>query len=103
MKKLLYLAFALILTGCAEHWRNISADAREQILACNQGKADGDSLGVFWHCGKAADVPLPPECLASEEASRRPKCAAIAKGEALNAGLTSTGQTAITAGTLFAP
>jgi hypothetical protein len=59
--------------------------------------------GVFYYCGKAADVPLPPECVVSDDASRSPKCVAIAKGEAMTGAVTSTGQTAITAGTLSVP
>jgi hypothetical protein len=83
--------------------RTSHPEPEKQILACNEAKSSGDSWGVFSHCGKAADVPLPADCLASDDAARSPKCVAIARGEALSGAVDSTGQTAVTVGTLFAP
>jgi hypothetical protein len=103
MRRTIFLGFVLLLADCAEHWQNVSSRAREQILACNEAKSSGVSWGVFSHCGKAADVPLPADCLASDDAARSPECVAIAKGEALSGAVDSTGQTAVTVGTLFAP
>jgi hypothetical protein len=95
------LGFVLLLAGCAEHWQNVASGARSDIIACNNAKNNADSWGVFYYCDKANGVPLPPECLVSDDAARSPKCVAIAKGEAMTGAVTSTGQTAITAGTLF--
>jgi hypothetical protein len=103
MRRAIFLGFVLLLAGCAEHWQNIASGARSDIIACNNAKNNADSWGVFYYCDKANGVPLPPECLVSDDAARSPKCVAIAKGEAMTGAVTSTGQTAITAGTLFVP
>jgi hypothetical protein len=101
MRRIVFLGFVLLLAGCAEHWQNVASGARSDIIACNNAKNNADSWGVFYYCDKANGVPLPPECLVSDDAARSPKCVAIAKGEAMTGAVTSTGQTAITAGTLF--
>ena len=95
------LILVLALPGCAEHWQNIASGAREQALACNEAKANGDSWGVFSHCGRAADVPLPPECMVSDDAARTPKCVAIAKGEALSGSVDSAAMAGVITGAAF--
>jgi hypothetical protein len=103
MRLLACMTVILVVSGCSAWGQHISSNARYQILACQDATNKGDGWGVWMHCDKAADVPLPPECLKSDEAARTPKCASIAQAEALSGSVESGASAGLTTGAASLP
>ena len=88
MRRLIFISFFLILSGC---WGALASTQREHQLACaqDQQSANPSSLKIYWDCN-FHDYTLPPQCLQSDAAARSPQCTAIVKADDLHQGLSGT-------------
>jgi hypothetical protein len=103
MRLLPCVALIFVVSGCASYGQHIASNARYQILACKDATAKGDGWGVWMHCDKAADVPLPAECLKSDDAARTSRCASIAQAEALGGAAEGMAGAGLVTGAAMAP
>jgi len=102
--RLACIALIFLLTGCAANAQRISVGARQMALACEADKAKGTSgWRIYQDCSRAADVPLPPDCMVSDDAARTSRCATIAQSEALGSGITTAAQVGVNYGLAVAP